>query len=424
VGERAGTIVNLDWYRSLRGNAVHAFWASAGGWALDAFDFLILTFALTAITATFGISSSEAGLIATVTLGVSALGGILAGALADRIGRVRTLILTIACYALFTFLSGLAQSYEQLLVFRALQGLGFGGEWAAGAILMAEISNPEQRGRALGAIQSSWAIGWGLAAVTYTVVFSVVSDDETAWRVLFWLGVLPGLLILYVRRKVQEPDVYVETRRAREERGSMLDPLVQLFRSDLRWITVPATLLAIGAQGGYYAIFTWLPTFLEEERGLTIVGSAGYYVFVIGGAFLGYVTSGYLHDLAGRRPTFALFAVCSGATLFSYTQLPEGQNTVLLFLGLPLGFFTSGLFSGFGSFLAELFPSRARGAGQGFAYNFGRAAGAFFPTAVGFMSTSAGLSNAIAFGVIAYALCLVALLFLPETRAKRLVPVD
>lgn len=431
-------LLTLDWYRTLTGRARHAFWASFLGWGLDAFDFMVFSFGLAAIAATFGLTAGQAGLIATATLVVSAAGGVLAGVLADRIGRVRTLMVTIGVYAVFTFLSGTAQSYEQLLVFRSLQGLGFGGEWAAGAILMAEIARPAQRGRVLGMVQSAWAIGWGAAAIAFTVVFSLVPPAQ-AWRILFWLGILPALLILYIRAFVPEPEVYVATRRAKEAatreaqatgaRGSSLaqifgSSLAQIFRRDLIGRTAAASLLAIGAQGGYYSIFTWLPTFLKTERHLSVVGTGGYIFVVIVGSFLGYVVSGYVNDWLGRKWTFALYAICSALLIGLYPNIPTGANAVLLVLGLPLGFFASGIFSGFGSFLAELFPSRARGAGQGFTYNFGRAIGAFFPAIIGFLSVSIGLAGAIGFGALGYALCLIALVFLPETRGKQLVAID
>ncbi|MQA83727.1 MAG: MFS transporter [Streptosporangiales bacterium] len=423
-------IVSLEWYRSLRGGGRSAFWAGAFGWALDAYDFMIYTFALSAIATVFSLSSGQSGLIATVTLVVSALGGALAGILADRIGRVRTLMITIAAYALFTFLSGLAPNYELLLIFRALQGLGFGGEWAAGAILVAEISNAKQRGRTLGAIQSFWAIGWGLAAVVFVIVFSI-APPELAWRIMFWLGILPALLILYIRAKVPEPEIYVGTREQKEERteealerGATTPAFVQIFRPDLLRTTVAASILSMGAQGGYYSIFTWLPSYLESERELTVVGTGSYTAIVIIGSFVGYIVSGYVHDWLGRRPTFALYSTFSGLLIFAYTQIPTGANTLLLILGFPLGFFASGIFSGFGSYLAELYPSRCRGAGQGFSYNFGRGMGAAFPAMIGFLSAVIGLTGAIAFGALAYGLCLISLLFLRETRGKTLVVLD
>lgn len=425
-----GRVVTLEWYTSLRGGSRSAFWAGAFGWALDAYDYMIYTFALSAIATVFALSSGQSGLIATVTLVVSALGGVLAGVLADRIGRVRTLMVTIAAYALFTFLSGLAPNYESLLVFRALQGLGFGGEWAAGAILVAEMSDPRQRGRTLGAIQSFWAVGWGLAAVVFVVVFSF-APEELAWRIMFWLGILPALLILYIRAKVPEPEVYVETRRQKAartqeavERGATTPSFAQIFRRDLLPTTVAASFLSIGAQGGYYSIFTWLPTYLKTDRGLTVVGTGSYLAIIIVGSFVGYIASGYVHDWLGRRPTFALYAALSGVLIFAYTQIPEGANALLLVLGFPLGFFASGIFSGFGSYLAELYPSRCRGAGQGFCYNFGRGVGAVFPAVIGFLSVAIGLSGAIAFGAVGFGICLVSLLFLRETRGKTLVVLD
>lgn len=423
-------IVNMDWYSTLSGRGVHAFWASFLGWALDAFDFMVFSFGLSAIAATFALTQGQSGLIATVTLLVSAIGGMLAGTLADSIGRVRTLMVTVGVYSLFTFLSGMSQSYGQLLLFRSLQGLGFGGEWAAGAVLIAEMSDPAQRGRVIGFMQSAWAIGWGLAAIAFVIVFSM-AGPAMGWRILFWLGILPALLILYIRSKVPEPTVFEETHREKVQRtgraletGATSNSLVQIFRRDLLPTTIAASVLATGAQGGYYAIFTWLPTYLKTARKLAVVGTGEYLLVVILGAFLGYVITGYVVDWLGRRTTFAIMSVISGVVLIAYTQIPPGDNGLLLVLGFPLGFFASGIFSGFGSYLAELFPSRARGAGQGFAYNFGRAAGALFPTAVGFLSGVVGFGGAIAFGAAGYALALIALAFLPETTGKEFEAVD
>jgi MFS family permease len=181
---------------------------------------------------------------------------------------------------------------------------------------------------------------------------------------------------------VREPEIYVQTREAEKEgapvaveHGATRNPLLQIFQPDLLGITLPATVMAIGAQGGYYAIFTWLPTFLKTSLHLSIVGSVPYISIVILGSFLGYVISGYVNDRPGRKLTFMIFAICSAIMIFLYTHIPAGANSLLLVLGLPLGFFASGIFSGFGSFLAELYPTRARGAGQSFVYNFGRGVG-------------------------------------------------
>jgi MFS family permease len=425
-----------SWYAELGPRGQRAFAAAFSGYALDAFDLIILTLSLTAIGATFGVGTGATGALATVTLSASALGGILGGVLSDRIGRARTLMITVGVYSLFTFLSGLATSYEMLLVFRVFQGIGFGGEWAVGAVLVAEYVRPESRGRALGIIQSSWAIGWAIAVVAYTIVFSLAPEQQ-AWRYLFLLGALPALLILWIRRHVDDPEVYRETRERerraeREPRSDRFDidrranelPLKQIFRTDLLRTTIAASILATGIQGGYYAMFTWIPTFLKTDRHLSVVGTSGYLAVVIAGAFAGYLSAGFVHDRLGRKRTFALFSALAGASLVLYFLVPAGSNTTLLIVGFPLGFFSSGCFSGFGSYLSELFPTRARGTGGGFCYNVGRGLGALFPGIIGFLAAAIGLGGAVAFGVLGYVISIAALAFLPETQAKELVPVE
>lgn len=425
-----GTAETGGWWNGLGPRGRKAFKAAFAGYSLDAFDLIILTLTLAAIGTTFDVGKGATGALATVTLSASAVGGIGAGILCDRIGRARTLMLTVGIYSLFTFLSGIASSYEMLLVFRVFQGIGFGAEWAVGAILVAELVRPEARGKALGVIQSAWAVGWALAVVAYTITFSLM-DDTQAWRVLMCLGILPAVLILYVRRNVDDPEIFSETKRKEKEgdreaveANATESPLKQIFRSDLAKTTIFASLLATGIQGGYYAMFTWIPTYLKEERDLSVVGTSGYLTVVIAGAFLGYLSAGFVHDRLGRRKTFTLYASLAGTALVAYFLVPEGSNTTLLIIGFPLGFFASGCFSGFGSYLAELYPTRARGTGAGFCYNVGRALGALFPGIIGFLAAAIGLGGAVAFGVFGYVIAIAALRFLPETHGKELVPVE
>ncbi|MFD9217287.1 MFS transporter [Streptomyces sp. NPDC059544] len=404
------------WLRALGPRGRRAFGGAFGGYALDSYDFFTLPLSMVAIAAYFSLDSGQTGLLTTVTLVVSAIGGALAGILADRIGRVRALMITVITYALFTVLCGFAPNYETLLVFRALQGLGFGGEWAVGAILVAEYATARHRGRTLGAIQSAWAAGWALAVIVYTLVFQFL-DADTAWRVMFWTGALPALLVVYVRRNVTDAPEAAERRRTSRDRGSFS----AIFRKDLARTTVFAVLLSTGVQGGYYTLATWVPTYLKSERGLTVVGTGGYLAFLISGAFIGYLTGGYLTDVLGRKKNVALFAVLSAGCILAYTNIPSGADGLLLVLGFPLGFCMSAIFSGFGSFLAELYPTAVRGTGQGFTYNTGRAVGAFFPTLVGYLAGSWGVGGALVFGAVGYGLAVLALLGLPETRGRELV---
>ena len=394
------------------------FWACFAGWALDGMDFMIYPLVIGSIIALWQVDRGTAGLAVTVTLLASAFGGWIAGHLADRIGRVRTLQITILWFSFFSLVCAFAQSFEQLIVARALLGFGFGGEWAAGAVLMAETIRSPYRGRAVGCVQSGWAVGWGLAVLAQAVLFSML-DGESAWRAMFALGALPALLVFYLRRHVKEPAL---SARAREERSAKGDrpKIWEIFSGPLRKSTLLAALLATGAQGGYYAMATWLPTFLATERKLTVINSAAYLAPLVLGSFVGYLAGAWLADRIGRRMLFIVFSVGALSLTVVYLQF-DISNRMMFFLAFPLGFFASGYYSGLGPFLSEMFPTRLRGTGQGFAYSFGRGIGAAFPALVGFMSAKMSLSAAIAcFAAGAYGLFLIVALVLPETRGREL----
>jgi MFS family permease len=404
------------WYSEMNPNEKSTFWACVGGWMLDGMDGQMLSFAIPAIIAAFAITNADAGLIGTATLVASAFGGWFAGALSDRIGRVRTLQITIAWFAVFTFLCGFAHTYAQLFVFRSLMGLGFGGEWAATAVLMGEVIRAEHRGKAVGTLQTAFPVGWGAAALLATLLFSVFAQ-EVAWRVLFWVGLTPALLVFLVWRFVKEPPIFAQTRKNLSAAGKKAN-FLEIFSPAMLKTTILASLLTTGAQGGYYAITTWLPTYLRTERHLTVLGTGGFLAVIITGSITGGLLGAWLSDRIGRRSTFILFGVCAIAIVISYTQIAV-DDTMVLFLGFPLGFFGQGVFSGMGPMLTELYPTRMRGSGQGFAFNFGRGIGAMNPLLVGMLSAVLPLGQSIGiFSVIAYGLLTVAALLLPETKGR------
>ncbi|MET3444107.1 MFS family permease [Variovorax paradoxus] len=409
-----------SWLRTLNPNEKRTLTASFSGYAVDAFDYYTLPLVTPILLSLWGMSKTEVGLIGTATLVASAIGGWGAGILADRYGRVRILQLTILVFAIFTFACGLAQTPEQLLIARTLQGLGFGGEWAVGSVLIAEMIRPAYRGKAVGLVQSSWAVGWGAAVLVSMALFSFL-PPEYSWRVMFMLGLLPAVLIVFIRRSIRDPEIYVQSRAA-VERGERSGNFLAIFKPGMLRTTVLASLLFTGMQGGYYAIGVWLPTFLKNERHLTVLGSGGYQFMFIVGAFVGYLCGAYLSDRLGRRRAFILFAIGAGSLVYAYTLLPITDGLMLL-LGFPLGFFMSGIFSGAGAFLSELFPNELRGSGQGFCYNFGRGIGATFPALVGVLSDRMHFSLGTSIGVcaaVAYAMVVVVALCLPETRGRDL----
>ena len=413
------------WLQSTSASERRVLLATYAGYGLDGFDLMIYSFIIPTLLTLWSMSKAQAGYIATGALVTSAIGGWAAGVLADSFGRARILQLTVLWFALFTFLSGFTHNFGELFLTRALQGFGFGGEWSVGSVLVAEIIDARHRGKATGLVQSSWSVGWAAAALAYWAV-SVIAPPEVAWKILFWLGILPGLLVIYIRRNVAEPAIFTQMRAQRvraagvaatagspARRGVFLD----IFRPPLLRTTILATLLSTGMLGAYYSITTWLPTFLAKERHLSVGASTGYLLMVISGSLAGYLVSAWLTDAIGRRRGFILFAACAMVLILLYTRLPVAGGMFLI--GFPLGFFILGIFSGMGACLAELYPSAVRGSGQGFTYSVGRGIGGFCPSLIGVLSTRFPLGDTIAgFTVAAYALVIVSALAIPETRGR------
>jgi MFS family permease len=394
------------------------FWACFFGWALDAMDVQLYAVVMPTLIALWSLSKGQAGMLGTSALLVSSLGGWLAGILADKIGRAKVLRITIVWFVTFTALSGLTNSYWQLLATRSLQGLGFGGEWAAGAVLMGEVINKRIRGRAVGSVQGGWSVGYGSAVLLFTLIFSV-AQPEHAWRILFIVGLLPAIAVLWICRNVEEPDVFKKAQGPLPGEARKAS-CWEIFQPALVRRTLIAALLATGTLGGNYTILTWLPTYLKTVRNLSVLNTGGYLGVNIVGSFLGYIISAHLSDWLGRRRTFFLTSISAIVTVAIYTLAPLSATQVLL-LGFPLGFFQSGIVAGMGATFAELYPTRVRATGQGFTYNTGRALGSAMPAVVGYLAVSVPLGRAIGVcAVCSYLLVLVATALLPETRGKEL----
>lgn len=412
-----GEWMMLAWLKDLNPRERRTMVACFGGWSLDAFDVQIFSFVIPSLLTVWGITTAEAGVLATVTLVVSSFGGWMAGALSDRFGRVRILQVTILWYAIFTFLCGFAQDFNQLFVLKALQGFGFGGEWAAGAVLMGEVIRDKYRGRAVGLVQTGWAVGWGAAAVVYTILSANLPEALT-WKVMFWIGLAPAALVFWIRRFVEEPAV---------KPGSVnLGPmhLFAALKPPHLSTTWRVSMMVTGAQGSSYALTTFLPLYLKTVRHLTSVGTGSYLMVLILGAFFGFLSGAYLADAIGRKSTFMTSAIGSLVLMFVYLFAPL-SNDLILPVGFLLGYINLMMFSPMGTFMTELYPTAVRGVGQGFCYNVGRGIGAVFPAMVGFLAAKFGLPVAIAtFTFGGLVLMIIALLLLPETRGRSLASLE
>src|SRR5271155_3001772 len=321
----------LAWFGELTAKERRTMGACFGGWALDAFDVQMYSFVIPTVIVLWGLSRGEAGLIGTVTLLISSLGGWFSGTLADRFGRVRMLQITILWYSVFTFLCAFAQNFEQLFVLRALHGLGFGGEWAAGAVLMGEVIRDKYRGRGVGIVQTGWAVGWGASALIYTALYAIL-PEAIAWRAPVAVGILPAPLVLWVRRHIEEPEIFSATR----DRASVgIGHLFAAFRGPYLWTTVKVTVMVAGAQGGGYALGLWMPTYLRTVRGLSATSTGGFLLVQILGALFGFLLGAYLSDAIGRKWTFLWSAILSFVFILLYMFVPMGDASLLI-AGIPL----------------------------------------------------------------------------------------
>lgn len=388
----------MPWYRGITPSQWRALLAAKLGWVLDAMDFLLYVMALGHLKRYFGFDDATAGLLGTITLLVSAGGGLLFGIVADRFGRARALMWTILIFSLCSLGAATSQSLVQLLFWRLLLGIGMGGEWASGAVLVSETWPARHRTKAIAIMQSGWALGYMLAAALAALVLGVLPLGEEAWRWLFAAGALPAFFTLWIRRRVPEPAVWS----GRQNSAPRSNPFPVLFGPRLRRRTLLATLLAACVQFGYWGLFFWLPSFLATPvelggAGMSIVRSMAWLIPMQLGAYLGYLSFGFISDWIGRQRTFMGFLIIVALLVPIYGQLARNPSLLML-LGPVIGFVGHGYFSLFGSFLAELFPTEARATGQGLAYNGGRALGALAPYTIGVLATlpAVGIGSALA----------------------------
>jgi MFS family permease len=414
MDSKAGT-GSFAWYKTLTPAGRRTFWACFSGWGLDAFDAQIYTFIIPALMSVWKLSGPQIGVTITVGWVSSAIGGWLGGILADRIGRVRALQIAVLWFAGGTLLCAITQSYEQLLIARAIFGLGFGGEWAIGAALIGEVSTPKYRGTVVGVVHSAYSVGWAIAALMYPLSYAIFPEG-TAWRALFAIGFLPAIFIFYIRRFVDESPMYLENarREAKEGRSSFLE----IFSRPFLYNTILASVVSTGIYGATTALAVWLPTFLRTVRHLSVLNTSTYLMVFILSTFIGYVLGAYLSDWIGRRWNFIIFAVGEATLAVLYTYVPV-TDTQMLFLGAPLGICFAGVYGGVGALMNELFPTRLRGSGVGFCFNFGRGVGTMFGFMVGVLSVDLSLGPAIALlTACACSLIVIGAVLLPETKGE------
>ncbi len=408
---------SAPWYRQITPTQKKSLLAASMGWMLDSMDLMLYAMVLAHLMKSLGMSTAMGGLLGSFTLLASAAGGILFGIIADRIGRTKALMASILIYSIFTGACGLSQTILQLAIFRILLGLGMGGEWATGAALVAETWPSEHRGKALGIMQSSWAVGYAAAAGVTALIL-----PRFGWRGVFFVGVLPALFTFWIRRHVEEPEIWKGAQREKMTtagKGSLLE----IFRPPYLRNTLITTIMNAGTMFAWWGLFTWIPAYLglppeQGGVGLSVVRTSTWIIIMQTGMWVGYVSFGFICDKIGRKVTYIIYLFAAAALVPLYSSVRD--TTTLLLLGPFLAFFGTGYFSGFGTITAELFPTKIRATAQGFTYNIGRGLSAIAPFTIGALAKTHGLRIAFYLTSASFLFAALVAFALPETKGKEL----
>jgi len=409
--------------------------AASLGWALDAFDVMLYALVLTHVMTDLGMSKATAGFLNTLTLLASGIGGVMFGFVADRVGRRRALMFSIFTYSICSFASGLATSVTMLAVFRFILGLGMGGEWNTGATLVAETWPIQLRAKALSVMQSTWALGYAASALVAGVMLT-----HFDWRKVFFVGIAPALVTLWIQFKVPESEMWEKRRAAADsaEDAVKSNPLEKpdqsasgkigfatIFNSEYFGKTMTLLLMNLFGMFAWWGLFSWVPAQLslpisQGGKGFGMMSTTSFLVFMyLVGMFPGYASYGWIADIMGRRKGFMLFTACAALMVPFYA---EAQTPwVILVLGALVAYFGTGFFSGSGIIASEIFPTAVRARALGFTYNGARALSAFAPYVIGRAGEKYGLGAAFYLCAAGFGLSCVMAWFIPETKGRELI---
>lgn len=398
---------------------------SWAGWVFDFYDLILYTFLLIPIGNELHLNKVELSYVLGLSLAATAIGGVVFGILSDRFGRKKVLQWTILTYSVGTFLCGFSNNLFSLLLFRTVTGLGVGGEWATGQTYVGETFPPKVRGRYGAFMQTGAPIGIALASVVGGFLAPTIG-----WRASFFISILPALLVLFIRKKLPESDIWERRQKMIKESGlkitsaseGALSKFLLLFGRTHRRMFILALLLAIFDMSAYWFTYSWMPGYLHEQRGFTMTRSAWWILVVQTGGFLGYATFGFVADRLGRRPAYSIYSVLMALGLVMITVMwkaIEANPPVILFFMFLTGFGT-GMFGGYGPLFSEIFPTSIRNTAMGSAFNLARGVQFFTPVVIAVMATRYGLGGGIFLAALFALLTGAWIWTFPETRGRKL----
>ncbi len=410
----------IPWWKEPTKDQWHAWVAAWLGWTLDAFDFTVFLLIMLPIAQEFNVPLTEVTAVFTITLWMRLVGATASGWLADRVGRKTPLMISIAWYSVCNLIAGLSPTFWFLFLFRALLGIGMGAEWPAGAALAMESWPIRSRGFMAGVLQSSWGLGALLSSAAYGLLYNSIG-----WRGLLILGVLPALLLVYIRLFVKEPAVWVENRRLqRTQKREVRLPLVSIFKRGMLGNTLTACWwMASGFVVGY-SIGGLFPTYLQKDLHLSTALVALPIMLQSVLFFLSGSAWGWVADRIGRRWAMILPAIC-GIPVVPFYLLTTNYTMIVVFFALQGLFAAGGIFGQNPSYLAERFPTEVRATAAGFCYHQGAIFGGLVAPVLAYLAIDLHLGFAIPMmvgtlgGLVSF---IAALLVGPETKGKVLVP--
>lgn len=389
--------------------------ASTAGLALEGMDIMFISFAMSMIIADFHMNFAAGGLISSITNIGMLIGGVLFGVMADKYGRVKVFTYTILLFAIGTALTALATNMEWLYFFRFMAGLGAGGEYGIGMALVAEAWPKTKRGRVSSYVSVGGQIGVILAALISALILPWLG-----WRWLFLVGILPVILAFFLRKNLEESPVWLEMKNKADNQRKVEtgNPFFQLFSTSKRtFTTIAITIMATVQVAGYIGLMVWLPSMLQKEHGFTVSGSAIWTISTIVGMIIGMLTFGKIMDKIGTKWSYGIFLVASALAVFFYSFAATSLS--LLIGGMIVGFFTNGMYAGYGAFISNHYPTEMRSTATNTIFNLGRAIGGFSPVLVGYIMQNYNMMMAMSYIAGLYLLSLIMNLVLKESSAKQ-----
>ena len=410
----------MNEHEKLNRNHYMIFGLSWAGWVFDVYDLVLFTFLIAPIQASLGFSAEMLSLCLGISLFATGLGGIIFGALGDKYGRRKVLQWTIIIYSIGTCLCAFTWSFYSLVLFRFITGLGVGGEWATGQIYISETFPDNLRAKYGAFMQSGAPVGVILASIVGGLVTPIIG-----WRLTFLVSIIPAIMVIFIRRYLKESDVWINNKDQYVNKN-IIQEFKELISIEHRKIFLISLILCIFGMSAYWFTYSWLPTYLADERGFALIGSAIGVIIIQLGAFVGYTSFGYVAEKLGRRPAFAIYSFIMAISIAMITVCWNLIVAIpsLLYIFMFLTGFGTGFFGGFGPLFSELFPTKIRNTGVGTVFNLARGIQFITPIIITLVATYFDLSYGIAIAAIFAFLVGVWIWVFPETKGTVLNELD